>query len=173
MNTSNSNAQPRWYQIPMVWMVVGIPLFSVVFTLSIVWISIKTFDGLVVDDYYRKGLEINRDLERDRYASDINLVAFAALADGRLRIDLQGNDSDARTESIKFGFYHPTVANRDVVIDLQHEGAGRYSMEPVTLGHGKWNAIAETDAWRLVGTLFHPNKDGFTLKPVQPVNVSR
>lgn len=174
MNTFNSNVQHRWYRIPIVWIVIGIPLFSVVFTLSIVWISIKTFDGLVVDDYYRKGLEINRDLARDRYASDINLVAFASISDGQLSLGLQSDSIETWPGKLKFGFYHPTVANRDVVMDLRHEGSGRYqSNEPVPLGHGKWNVIAETEIWRLEGTLFHPAKDGFSLKPVQPVNVSR
>lgn len=170
---TGSSPKYRWYQVPIVWMVVGIPLFSIVVTLSIVWISIETFDGVVVDDYYRKGLEINRQLARDRNANSISLVASASIADDQLRFELRSNSNGPWPDSLELGFYHPTVSNRDVLVTLVHEGSGLYSAEPPQLAYGKWNVMTGTETWRLKGTLFHPAEGGFSLKPVQSAGVSR
>lgn len=170
---TSSNTQYRWYQIPIVWVVIGIPLVSVVVTLSIVWISVKTFDGLVVDDYYRKGLEINRDLARDRNAKRISLEANASIEDNQLRFELQSNSDGPWPDRLVLGFYHPTVSDRDILVTLVHEGSGKYSALPPQLAFGKWNVMTGTETWRLKGTLFHPAEEGFSLKPVQSARVSR
>lgn len=170
---SNTDTQNRWYRIPMVWMVIGIPLTSIVVTLSIVWISVKTFDGVVVDDYYRKGLEINRDLARDRYAHSISLEAIANIADDQLRFVLRGNSNESWPDSLELGFYHPTISNRDVLVTMLHNGSGKYSAPSPALAFGKWNVMTGTESWRLKGTLFHPAEDGFSLKPVQSINANR
>ncbi len=172
-SASSPKPESRWYRVPIVWMVIGIPLFSVVFTLSIVWISVKTFDGVVEDDYYRKGLEINRDLARDRYANSINLQAFGKIIGDKLNVQFESDVGEVWPDRLQLGFYHPTVANRDVILDLRHTSSGQYSASLSALGHGKWNVITGTDAWRLEGTLFHPAAMGFDLRPVQSVHVSQ
>ncbi len=64
----------------MVWMLLAIPLSSVCVGGVMLWLAIHNEDGLVVDDYYKRGLQINRTLERDavaaRYAlsSDLRFV---------------------------------------------------------------------------------------------------
>lgn len=169
----NPEMQSRWYQIPIVWLVIGIPLFSIVFTLSIVWISVKTFDGVVVDDYYKKGLEINRDLARDRYADEGNLKASVRLDGEQLLIEMSGDAAEVWPELLELGFYHPTVSNRDVVVKLEHKGSGTYFAPAPALRYGKWNVVTGTEKWRLEGNLFHPDKDGFILKPVRVVDAVR
>ncbi len=162
----------RWHQIPIVWMVIGIPLFSIVFTLSIVWISVKTYDGVVVDDYYRKGLEINQDLARDRYASEIGLEANLLIEDGQLHVEFKSVPEEQWPEDLTLGFFHPTVSDRDIVVNLRYEGEGRYSAPVTGPGFGKWNVVTGTEDWRLKGVLFHPTEGGLVLKPVRSGNVS-
>lgn len=159
--------QLRWYQIPIVWLVIGIPLFSIVFTLSIVWISVKTFDGVVVDDYYKRGLEINRELARDRYADEVNLKASVRFEDEQLLVEMSGDAAEIWPEMLELGFYHPTVSNRDVVVKLEHQGSGTYFAPAPALRFGKWNVVTGTENWRLEGNLFHPDNDGFILRPIR------
>ncbi len=164
-------ASRRWYQIPMVWMVIGIPLFSVVSTLTFVWISVQTFDGVVVDDYYRRGIEINRDLARDRYADEINLSASVSMSEERLQVRFRSDADVEWPKILQLGFYHPTVANRDVIVNLEHDGSGEYSTGVPGLQYGKWNVVTGNERWRLTGTLFYPDRDGFRLRAAQPINV--
>ena len=125
----------------------------------------QTFDGVVVDDYYRKGLEINRALARDRYAASRELAAYATIADSDLKIEFTSSVPEVWPDSLKLSFYHPTVSNRDVTTALNHLGLGKYSAQSVNLGYGKWNVVAETEDWRLKGVVFHPTVNGFELEP--------
>ena len=53
---------PPWYRFPLVWMVIGGPGVVVVASFFTLWLAIATPDPVVDQDYYRKGVEINRTL---------------------------------------------------------------------------------------------------------------
>ena len=59
-------------------MVLAIPAAAVVVGVVMLVLANVTWDGLVVDDYYRRGLEINRSLARDAEASRLGLRASVA-----------------------------------------------------------------------------------------------
>ncbi len=63
-----AQAQTKWYRLPIMWLVIAIPLAAVIVGSILLTISIQTFDGLVEDDYYKKGKEIDRVLKRDMAA---------------------------------------------------------------------------------------------------------
>src|SRR4051812_37489807 len=55
-----------WYREPWPWLLAAIPFATVIaggFTLSL---AIFTEDSLVADDYYKRGLAINRDIAREQ-----------------------------------------------------------------------------------------------------------
>lgn len=58
---SAQTAQP-WWRFPLVWMVIAGPALVVVAGMATVWIAVRTPDPVVVVDYYRRGLEINKTL---------------------------------------------------------------------------------------------------------------
>ena len=51
-----------WWKFPLVWLVLGLPAVVVVGSLTSAWIAISTADPVVEENYYQKGLEINRTL---------------------------------------------------------------------------------------------------------------
>lgn len=53
---------PPWYRFPLVWMVIGGPGVVVVASFATLWLAVRTPDPVVDEDYYRKGVEINRTL---------------------------------------------------------------------------------------------------------------
>ena len=58
-----------WYREPFVWLVILFPASAVIGGMITISLAISSDDGLVVDDYYKRGLEINRTLERDKAAA--------------------------------------------------------------------------------------------------------
>ena len=64
MNHDNDATKPcpPWYRFPLVWMVIGGPGVVVVASFVTLWLAIATPDPVVDQDYYRKGVEINRTL---------------------------------------------------------------------------------------------------------------
>ena len=55
------------------------------------WLAWSTDDGVVADDYYKRGLVINKQLERSHRGEALGLGAMlASRADGAVRVVLSG-----------------------------------------------------------------------------------
>ena len=55
-----------WWRYPLVWMVIAGPAAVVVAGFATLWLAIRTPDPVVAGDYYRRGIEINQTLARDK-----------------------------------------------------------------------------------------------------------
>jgi hypothetical protein len=66
--TSPSNAQDSapWWKHGHVWLVIAGPAAVVVASVVTAVIAVRGMDPVVETDYYRKGIEINKTLARDR-----------------------------------------------------------------------------------------------------------
>ena len=54
---------PRpWWKFGLVWLVIAGPALVVIAGVATVWIAMRTPDPLVAQDYYRRGVEINKTL---------------------------------------------------------------------------------------------------------------
>ena len=140
-----------WYRQPIMWLVVGVPLSAVLFGIVMISLAVSGKDGLVVDDYYKRGLEINRSLERDRFAAQLGLEARVKLEPERRRVlvDLTWPAPDSRPERIELSFLHATREGQDRRILLRGDGRGRYSGDLPPLVAGRWYVRVATDRWRL------------------------
>lgn len=58
-----------WWRFPLVWMVIAGPALVVVAGIATVWIAVRTPDPVVADDYYRRGIEINKALAAQKARS--------------------------------------------------------------------------------------------------------
>ena len=74
-NLDNRNNSTPWHKEHYVWLIIFFPLLAVVGGIITFILAINSNDGLVVDDYYKQGLEINRTLERDQNAANYELDA--------------------------------------------------------------------------------------------------
>jgi len=62
-NTPQQSTQPpAWWRFGHVWLVIAGPALVVVASFITLYLAISRPDPVVDDDYYRKGLEINRTL---------------------------------------------------------------------------------------------------------------
>jgi hypothetical protein len=65
MKTTIPPSQP-WWKYGYVWMVIAGPAVVVVAALVTVWIAIRNPDPVLAEDYYQRGLEINKTLAKNR-----------------------------------------------------------------------------------------------------------
>lgn len=147
-----------YYREPMVWMLISIPLASVIMGIVMISLAVSTSDGLVVDDYYKQGLEINRTLERDARAGALELSARLRFSpgDNRVSLRLSGRSSFQAPDEIKLGFYHATRRGEDQVLSLRRDVQGVYSAPMPALAEGRWHVSAETAGWRLTRVMYYP-----------------
>ena len=62
------SASKPWYREPWPWILMAGPAIVVVAGLVTAFLAVTTSDGLVAEDYYRRGIEINRALTREERA---------------------------------------------------------------------------------------------------------
>lgn len=157
-----------WYRQPLVWMIIAIPGSAVLVGVAMLVLAAASYDGLVVDDYYKRGLEINRDLERDRTAASLGLsagVVFDA-SNQTIRVDVvAGNSPALLPDRLTLRLLHPTRSGLDQIVDLRPAGDGRYLGKLSGLEAGHWHLQLETAAWRIVGRMPVPGTGLSDLSP--------
>jgi hypothetical protein len=141
-----------WYRYPLVWMLIAIPASAVAVCSVIIWFAVTTDDGLVVDDYYRRGLAINQVIDRDQYAAANKLSAtLNVLASERLvKLELDKGLLADYPETLELNFHHATRADSDVALTLLHGQGSQYiGYLQHALPVGFWYIELGNQGWRL------------------------
>lgn len=150
------------------WLMVALPMTAVIGGMITIYLAVSTSDGLVVDDYYKRGKAINRDLARDGAAARYQLKATIDidLRDNRMQLLLESMVAEL-PETLTFSLLHPTQPGHDQVIILQHAGEGLYYGAIDELARSKWYLQLEADDWRLSGSMQIPQSESLVLLPVE------
>jgi hypothetical protein len=113
-----------------------------------IWLAFASADGLVADEYYKRGLAINQVLAREDNARRLGVRASIEAAQGRLRVTLAG----AAPEALFAQLAHATRAGHDVRLRLAPVAAGVYEAELPPLPAGRWSVVLEDPRreWRVV-----------------------
>jgi hypothetical protein len=141
-----------WYRHPWPWLLFAGPAVVAVAGSVTIWLAISSSDGLVADDYYKRGLAINRVLARDRRAASLGVRATVSQdANGGLRVALSGGASLPPALTVQL--IHPTRAGHDRTLVLRRAARGIYRSGAVPVPAGRRYVILgdEAGSWRLTG----------------------
>ncbi len=154
----NQPTHKPWHRHPLVWMLIAIPATAVVAGFTMLWLAIASDDGLVEDDYYKRGKEINRVLERDRAATRHGIESSIVLdpAGGAVTVQLLAPRPARRPARLELAFLHATRAGLDQRLKLARDADGRYRGRAAALAPGRWHLQLAAEDWRLVGVLEVP-----------------
>jgi hypothetical protein len=155
------DAQP-WYRHRWPWLLIAGPALVVVAGAVTLWLAVRSDDGLVADDYYKRGLAINRQIERGERAAALGIAASVDLAgDGFVRVRLEGAAAPA---ALRVVVAHPTRSGEDARASLVRTPDGSYAGRMTPLARGRWQLIVETDEWRLPPVEINGPRDGIVLR---------
>lgn len=146
-----SQENPAWYRQFWPWFLIVLPACTVIAGITTVTIAFKHADDVVVDDWYKEGRGINRSMAEEQLAERLGLsVRIHAGDDGELVAELMAATPIPWPESLQVSLRHPTLSERDQLVELAHESDGRY-FGSGTLGTGQWDMTLTPDAgqWRL------------------------
>lgn len=122
---ANLPSQP-WYREPWPWFLMSGPAIVVVAGIITYVLAARTENALVVDNYYKEGLAINRVLDANRSAATHHYQAHLAWSgEGALRLSLTGEGALPATLQLKF--IHPTHARFDTTLPLIRNTDGVYA----------------------------------------------
>lgn len=114
----------------------------------ILTIAVSSDDGLVTDDYYKKGLQINRSMERDELAARYELAGDVVLGE-RVEVSLSGNARFEAPETVHLRLFHATRSGVDRHLRLRRVASGHYLASLPRLEPGSWHLQLDADGWRL------------------------
>jgi hypothetical protein len=163
-DSMNSSDTRPWHREPWPWILMAGPFVVVVAGLVTAWIAVKTSDGLVTEDYYKKGLVISQTLLRSDVAMKEGLAAGVRIAGDTLAVRLQAEDKGfTLPPTLQATISHPTRAGLDQSVLLTRVG-GIYTGMVRLPAAGHWLVLLEDEAktWRLLGNVILPT-NGETL----------
>mgnify|MGYP003433971605 CR=1 FL=1 len=140
-----------WHQFRWAWIVFGLPTIVVVASVITFIIAMRTDDGVVTDDYYKKGLAINQDLDRERKASELGLVGELTMSGATLELRLTSTQPNGVIgQPLKFTAQNYAAKDQDQSITLLPSGDGVWrGTLTQAMGMGHWQLIIESNEWRL------------------------
>lgn len=111
-----------WHKYPLVWMMIAIPFSAVIMGVVMIWLAVDTDDGLVADDYYKQGLEINRVISRDKKAAELGLSAIIEFDNSTriFRVQFDKGTLEYYPKSLPLQLQHATRENSDISVLLDH-----------------------------------------------------
>ena len=141
------SAKP-WYRDRWPWLLIAGPAIVVVAGFATAWLAWSTDDGVVADDYYKRGLVINKQLERSGRGEALGLGAVLDVgSDGAVALSLSGGAATPAT--LRLRLTNATRAGMDRTATLGRGADGTYTGHIDPPPPGRWLVSVETDAWRL------------------------
>jgi len=158
---------PPWYKQGWPWVLIGMPLASMVIGFTLLYFAILDPDGLVVDDYYKQGRAINQDMARQRQAEQMGLLGELNLDTDNGTVSLHLPEVAAGVTQVKLYLLHPTRAHYDLQGVLYRDLSGALFGMINQPRNAHWRVMVEPEdqAWRLKGRLRVPGNGSTVLNP--------
>lgn len=144
-----SDTKP-WYRQFWPWFLIALPACVVVAGITTAIIANRHADDLVVDDYYKTGLAINRHLEKKQLAARLGITAQLGFSNDLVTVKLSGAVDDT---SLQLQLSHPIEADRDFSAPLTRIASGLYQGGLAHKVAPHWHWSLGNNTWQLDGTV--------------------
>ena len=153
MSTFQDTDTTPWYRQFWPWFLIALPGTVVIASFNMLYLAVSSGDDIVVDEYYKEGLAINRQLEKREFAKQLGLDVQLALNAGEIVARISGPVNDATLDIL---LSHPMEADRDFNTTLYRVAPGVYSGALGSPVIARWHWIlsaGDDSAWRLDGVI--------------------
>ena len=140
-----------WYRQFWPWFLILLPASVVVASLVTLYIANRGADDLVVDDYYKNGLTINRQLEKKQRSQDLGITAALDFSDQHVTAKIEG---PVQAASLHVLLSPPLEADRDFTVSLSRIAPGVYQAVLPAPVAPRWHwtlTLDQPEGWRLDG----------------------
>jgi hypothetical protein len=155
MSATTSTERPTrpWYREPWPWILMAGPAIVVCAGIATAVIAVRTDDGLVAQDYYQRGLAINKAIAREERAQALGLAASVEFDAARTRVRVVMTRGAAPKDPPRLTLAHATRAGSDQSVALHPAGPGAWEGAVRIPVEGAWRVRLEDAAgtWRLSG----------------------
>ncbi len=149
--TDPAQSSSPWYREPWPWILMAGPAVAALAGVALLWIAVASADGLVAEDYYRRGLAINKVIHREEAAARYGVTARVDPSPGRIRVRLAG--AMRQPDALLVQLAHATRAGNDLRLRLARAAVDTYEAALPALPAGHWHLLIEDPGreWRVAG----------------------
>ena len=139
-----------WYKEPFVWMLIGVPLSSVIVGSFFIFLAASSKDSLVRDNYYKDGLAINQLLQWEKKAKTLDIKLSFKIEGNNASVSIL-NSRQTYPNTLTLKLSHPTLKERDRDAFLQHSKDGQYIGFIESIENGRFYIMIESpeQVWRV------------------------
>ena len=152
MSSSPKTDQKPWYQHPHLWLVICLPIISVVVSLSFARTAFINKSDIVRDDWYKDGRAQAQDMSRDTVAAQADLRAKIQInPQGQVDVVLRHTGGVAIPPLLDLYFFHPIKADKDHQISLKRLEDGHFQgqLDAELLKPSNYHVELDGRLWRL------------------------
>lgn len=161
--------QDLWYKEPWMLLVLGGPVIVVIAAIITGVIAWQGEDKVVSRDYYKQGININRDLQKDAKASELKILAESRFDQSSRKISLRLEGKTTFPESILFSISTSSAAstyeaNQKIKLLQTKPKVFEGKLTAPSAKKNLWHVQIEAADWRLTGNWLDPEHTTLTLK---------
>jgi len=131
-------------------MLIAGPAIVVIACMATTVIAVRSDDGVVAGDYYKRGLLVNQRLPKDGAVTPHYAATLALDADGAIRVRPEAGD--AHGDFLRVTLYHPASGARET-LTLRRSDDGAFRGKLAESREGRWIVTVESADWPLPTTL--------------------
>ena len=139
-----------WYRQPWPWFLIAGPLTVVIACMATTVIAVRSDDGVVAGDYYKRGLLENQRLPKDGAVTPHYAATLALGAGGEVVVHPEAGDPPG--DFLRVALYHPASGTRESVT-LRRNESGDFAGVAGQSRAGRWIVTFESAAWSLPTTV--------------------
>jgi hypothetical protein len=142
-----------WYRQFWPWVLILLPATVVVAGITMIFIANRHADDLVVDEYYKDGLAINRQLEKKQRAEQLGITAQLSFTSTAVTVQTLGPFDGPQ---LRLLMSHPLESDRDFAVILVRQDKGLYGGDLPQPIAARWHwtlELAGDGGWRLDGSV--------------------
>lgn len=128
---------PPWYRQIWPWFLISLPASAVIGGIITIILAVNSSDPLVVDNYYKEGLAINQEKQRQATAAEMGINGLLRSDGEQLTLSLSSS-SPTDEHQLLLRIIHATRPELDREISLERIAEGQYAAPMQALAAGTW-----------------------------------
>lgn len=139
-----------WYREPWPWIIIAGPLTVVIACMATAVIAVRSDDGMVAGDYYKRGLLVNQSLPKGGVVTPHYAATLALGPGGEVKVHPEAGD--AQGDFLRVTLSHPASGARET-LSLRRNEDGDFVGTLADPRTGRWIVAVESTDWPLPTTL--------------------
>lgn len=167
----NKTSKDIWYKEPWLLAVIAGPLIVVIASFVTFYLAYHNSDKVLTKDYYKQGLNINKYIEQDAKAYELQVHGLMQFNPQANRITFNLESYGRMPDSLQIDLstnYHAAEFETTQKITLTRVSKNMYEgvlSSAIPANIDVWHLKVDGGLWRLTGDWVNPYRQSYNMKP--------